>query len=243
MRLLISVTDGIEAADAAAAGADIIDVKDPATGALGLAHPATVREARRLTPPDRPVSVALGDGPFEPRAAAWTARLLSESGAAYVKLGLRNTQVEDALATLRAVRASLPAAVGLIVAGFADCRRAGAPDPLDLPDIAAAGGAQGCLVDTAVKDGRGLLDWLTEPALRALVAACRARGLSSGLAGSLRAADLFRIAAIAPDIVGVRGAACDGDRVHGRVSRARVAALGQALRGDPAALSIPAAST
>ncbi len=243
MRLLISVLDATEAADAAAAGADIIDVKDPATGALGLPRPWDVREARRVTPPDRPVTAALGDGPFEPRAAARTARLLSESGAAYVKLGLRDTRVDDALATVRAVRAGLPPAVGLIVVGFADFRRARAPDPIDLPDLTAAAGAQGCLVDTAVKDGRGLLDWLTEPALRALLAACRARGLSCGLAGSLRAADLPRIAALAPDIVGIRGAACVGDRVHGRISGMRVAALVRALRGDPAALYVQAAAT
>lgn len=238
MRLLISVTDATEAAAAVAGGADIIDVKDPSTGALGLPSPANVREARRVTPPDRPVTAALGDGPFEPRTAAWTACLLSESGAAYVKVGLRDTPREDALATLRAVRAALPPAVGLIVAGFADFRRAGAPDPLDLPDLAAAAGAQGCLVDTAVKDGRGLLDWLGEPALRALVVSCHARGLSCGLAGSLQTPDLPRIVALAPDIVGIRGAACVGDRVHGRVSGTRVAALARALRGDSAAARV-----
>src|SRR5438552_3639873 len=35
VRLLISVTDAAEAVDAAGAGADIIDVKDPGAGSLG----------------------------------------------------------------------------------------------------------------------------------------------------------------------------------------------------------------
>ena len=107
----------------------------------------------------------------------------------------------------------------------------------ELPALAAAGDADGCLLDTAVKDGRGLLDWLDEPALVAIRADCRARRLLCGLAGSLTALDLPRIRALQPDIVGFRGAACVGDRVSGRVSRERVAALASALR-DPAAAGV-----
>lgn len=218
-----------EAIEAARAGAQIIDVKDPAAGALGAAPPRAIREVRDATPPGLPVSAALGDGPFEPRLAAQAAALAADCGASFVKIGLRETSADRALDTLRAVRAVLPRAVHLIVAGFADFRRAGSPDPLDLPRLAHASEAQGCLIDTAIKDGLGLLHWLDEAALRAFVAACRARGLLSALAGSLAPADLPLLAAIGPDIVGVRGAACAGDRAHGRVSRERVAALILAL--------------
>jgi uncharacterized protein (UPF0264 family) len=58
------------------------------------------------------------------------------------------------------------------------------------------------------KDGRGLFHWLGETELAAFVEECRARGLFSALAGSLRAEDLARLAPIGPDLVGVRGAAC-----------------------------------
>ena len=229
MRLLISVTDAVEAADAAAAGADIIDVKDPAAGSLGLAPADWVRAIRAVTPPHLPVSAALGDGPFEPDAVARAARVLSECGAAYVKVGLRGTAALAAVEALRAVRRGLPPGTGLIAVGFADSARARCPEPAALPALSAAAGADGCLIDTAVKDGRALLDWLDEAALRALVAECRARQLLCGLAGSLRAADLPRIAAVGPDIAGFRGAACSGDRVTGRVSRDRVAALARAM--------------
>ena len=50
------------------------------------------------------------------------------------------------------------------------------------------------------------------------------------IGGILTAADIPRVAAIDPDIVGVRSAACVGDRVHGRVSRERVAALARLTR-------------
>jgi (5-formylfuran-3-yl)methyl phosphate synthase len=231
--LLISVTDPLEAADAAAAGAEIIDVKDPGAGSLGQPPAEWVRQIRRVVPTQLPVSAALGDGPFDARAVTDAAIALSACGAEYVKVGLRHTSASAAVDTLRAVRRGLPPCTGLIVVGFADADRACCPAPAQLPALAAAGGADGCLFDTAVKDGRGLLDWLDEPALVAIVADCRARRLRCGLAGSLQTLDLPRIRAIQPDIVGFRGAACVGDRVRGRVSRDRVAALASSLR-DPA---------
>jgi len=232
MRLLISVVEAAEAIEAAAAGADIIDVKDPTTGALGAPAPGVVGEVRAATPAHLPVSVALGDGPFEPAAVARAARAVAARGAAFVKLGLRDTDAGRALDTLRAVRAALPPGVALIVAGFADSGRSGAPPPLDVPALAWEAGAQGCLLDTAVKDGRGLFHWLDDAQLRRFVAACRGNRLLSALAGSLAAADLPRLAPIGPDIVGVRGAACAGDRVRGRVSGDRVRALAFAISGQ-----------
>ena len=60
----------------------------------------------------------------------------------------------------------------MVVAGaYADARRvAHAPlAPELLPRVARAAGVEVCLLDTAVKDGRGLLDWLSPDALTALV--------------------------------------------------------------------------
>jgi len=229
VRLLISVVDAEEASAAAAGGAEIVDVKDPAAGSLGRAPESWVQAIRVATPAHLPVSAALGDGPFDAGVAA-AARALAETGARYVKVGLRDTTATAAIDVLRAVRRDMPADTHLIAVGFADAKLAGCPAPLELPALAAAAGADGCLVDTAVKDGRGLLDWLDDGALVTLVAACRERGLLVGLAGSLRSVDLPRIAAIGPDIVGVRGAACDGNRVTGRISRRRVADLRLQLR-------------
>jgi uncharacterized protein (UPF0264 family) len=229
VQLLVSVTDAREASEAVRGGADIIDVKDPTTGALGAASADALRAVRHVTPVELPVSAALGDGPFEPAAAAFAAGMAADCGALFVKLGLRDTSAAQALEALRAARAGLPGQTRLILAGFADFARAGSPPPLDLPEVAAAAGAQGCLLDTAIKDGLGLLHWLDLDALESFVTACLARGLLSALAGSLRAGDLNVIAQVGPDIVGVRGAACVGDRVSGRVSANRVAELNAAL--------------
>jgi uncharacterized protein (UPF0264 family) len=234
MRLLVSVIDAGEARVASAAGADVIDVKDPSAGALGEAAPRVIRAVRAATPAHLPVSAALGDGPFTTARAATLAGAAAAHGAAFVKLGLRETSLAAALVNLRAVRGAIPDGTHLVVAGFADSGRAGAPDPRALPELAAAAGAQGCLLDTAVKDGRGLLHWLDEAALAAFVVACRARGLFSALAGSLGVEELVRLGPLGPDLVGVRGAACVGDRVGGRVAAERVRALVRAREGRPA---------
>jgi len=223
------VVDAIEAREAVAGGGDVIDVKDPGRGALGLAEPPVIRAVREATPAHLPVSAALGDGPFEPEEAAAHAVAAARSGAAFVKLGLRRTSTEAARETVAAVRAALPPAIAVVVAGFADAVRAGSPPPRTLPALARAAGAQGCLIDTAVKDGRGLFDWLDDEALASFVADCRAAGLFAALAGSLRVADLSRLAEIGPELVGFRGAACVGDRVRGRVDRTRVVALRRAI--------------
>ena len=152
----------------------------------------------------------------------------------FVKVGLWGASTEaDAVALLRAVREAAPDAV--VVAGaYADARRVPhAPlAPELLPRVARAAGVDVCLLDTAVKDGRGLLDWLSPEALTALVDEAHELGLEVALAGALRAEDLPVVCATGADIAGVRSAACAGGRRTGSLDPARVSA---ALRGRCAA--------
>jgi (5-formylfuran-3-yl)methyl phosphate synthase len=239
MRLLLSVRDVAEANEAAGAGAHVIDVKDPAAGALGRPAPGVVRAIRAVVPDPLPISVALGDGPFAPATAAAVAVEAVQEGAAFVKIGLRGTSVVAAAATLRAVRAALPGPTRLIVAGFADFARAGSPGPGDLPALAEAAGADGCLLDTAIKDGHGLYHWVDDAALASFVESCRTRRLLCALAGSLTVADLPRLARAGPDIVGIRGAACDGDRLRGAVTATRIKHIRATLDALLSVASVP----
>ena len=78
---------------------------------------------------------------------------------------------------------------------------------------------------TALKDGRGLLDWLSPDELTSLVADAHDGGMQVALAGALRAEDLPVVGATGADIVGVRSAACGDGRRTGSVEAARVRAL------------------
>jgi len=227
MKLLVSVVDAGEARAAAAAGADIVDVKNPAEGSLGAPSPVVIERVRAAVPPALPVSVAIGDMPNLPGTAALAARGAARSGASFVKVGLWGVSTEAAaVSLLRAVREAAAGAV--VVAGaYADARRvAEAPlAPELLPRVAAAAGVGVCLLDTAVKDGRGLFDWLAPDELAALVAEAHDAGLQVALAGALRAEELPAVRASGADIAGVRSAACvDGAR-SGPLEPARVRAL------------------
>jgi (5-formylfuran-3-yl)methyl phosphate synthase len=98
---------------------------------------------------------------------------------------------------------------GVIAVAYADACVLDPPafDVASLPDLVDRTGIAGALVDTFVKDGRGLYEWLSESSLADLVARTRAAGGIFGVAGQLRLGDLRRVDA---DVVGVRSAVCRG---------------------------------
>jgi uncharacterized protein (UPF0264 family) len=228
MKLLVSVVDADEARLAVEAGVDIIDVKNPAEGALGAPGPRVLERVRELVPPERPVSAAIGDLPYLPGTAALAALGAARSGAAYVKVGLWGaSRTAEAVAVLRAVRDALDRDTAVIAAAYADAERVpGRPlPPGDLVEASRGAGVDGCLLDTAVKDGRGLFEWLTPDALETLVADGHAAGLEMALAGALRAEELSLVRSTGADIAGVRAAACRDGRRTAPLDAERIARL------------------
>jgi uncharacterized protein (UPF0264 family) len=157
-----------------------------------------------------------------------------------VKVGLWGVSTEaEALALLRAVREAVARVPGaMVVAGaYADAERvAHAPlAPELLPAVAHAAGVEVCLLDTAIKDGSGLLDWRSPEALSAFVGEAHDAGLEVALAGALRAEDLPAVGATGADIAGVRSAACADAQRSGQLDAARVRALRTACAAMPRA--------
>ena len=236
MRLLVSVVSAEEARRALDGGADIIDVKDPAEGALGAPAPRVVSEVVAVVDGRAPVSVALGDMPSLPHTAALAARGAALSGADYVKVGLRGGgELDDAVALMRAVVDAVGSDTAVIAAAYADAGALQPPAlaPGRLPELAARAGISGALVDTFTKDGRGLYGWMSEPEVTDLIARTRAAGASFAVAGQLRRDQLRRVAA---DVVGVRSAVCrGGDRAAELDAGLVAAAVAQLRDGAPVA--------
>ncbi len=115
----------------------------------------------------------------------------------------------------------------VIAAAYADAERVpGRPlPPGHVVEAARRAGVGGCLLDTAVKDGRGLFEWLTPAALEALVDEGHAAGLEMALAGALRAEELSLVRATGADIAGVRSAACRGGRRTAPLDAERIGRL------------------
>jgi len=201
VRLLVSVVSAEEARGALAGGADIIDVKDPAEGALGAPTPRVLSEVVEVVGDAAPVSVALGDDPGLPHTAALAARGAVACGASFVKVGLGGVDgLESAVALIGAVADAVGSEAAVIAAAFADV---GAPEWL--PALVERTGIAGALVDTFVKDGRGLYASLSEGELVDLIARTHRAGASFAVAGQLRLGELCRVEA---DVVGVRSAVC-----------------------------------
>jgi uncharacterized protein (UPF0264 family) len=221
MKLMISVRDEQEAVAALAGGADIIDVKNPAEGSLGAGRPEIIAAIVRAVQAATPVSASIGDVPNLPGTVALAGLGAATCGVRFVKVGLLGARTgAEAASLLEALAQALQMAngrVGLVACAYADAALVGSLDPLELPD-AAAPFVEGCLIDTAIKDGRTLFQCLPEDAITRFIQQCHDRGLFCGLAGSLQQEDLTRALALGADIVGVRTAACEGGQRSGSIS-------------------------
>jgi uncharacterized protein (UPF0264 family) len=232
MRLLVSVVSPEEARRAMAGGVDIIDVKDPGEGALGAPSPRVLSEVVSVVGPATPVSAAIGDLPNLPHTAALAARGAALTGAGYVKVGLRGVRdLDGAVALVSAVADSVGPQTAVIAAAYADANALDPPAlaPAWLPELVERTGIAGALVDTFVKDGRGLYGWLSEPELTELVARAHEAGASFAIAGQLRLGELHRVAA---DVVGVRSAVCRGGDRAAELDTELVAAAVAELRAN-----------
>lgn len=244
MRLLVSVVSAEEARRALAGGADIVDVKDPSRGALAPPAPAVLSEVVQAVGTAAPVSVALGDLAGDPRAAARDARAAARRGVDYVKIGLRDVcELNRAVTAIRAVADAVGPRTAVIATTYADAHALDPPAfaPALLPELVGRAGIAGALVDTFVKDGRGLYGWLSESTLEELISRTRQAGGRFAVAGQLRRGELRRVGA---DIVGVRSAVCrGGDRTAGLEAGlvAAAAAEVRAVEADhPGTMRVPA---
>lgn len=231
--LLLISPDGVEEAlDCAKAAEhlDIVDVKKPDEGSLGANYPWIIREIRAAVPAGKPVSATVGDVPYKPGTVAQAALGAAVSGATYIKVGLYGCATpEQAVEVMRGVVRAVKehrADAFVVASGYADAHRIGCVNPLALPDIARRSGSDAAILDTAIKDGTRLFDHLPPDVCAEFVRRAHDAGLLAALAGSVKSGDLGELARIGTDIVGVRGAVCEGgDRDTGRIRPHLVAAF------------------
>ncbi|MBX7102654.1 MAG: (5-formylfuran-3-yl)methyl phosphate synthase [Gemmataceae bacterium] len=196
-RLLVSVRSVDEAIIARDAGADIVDIKEPRNGPLGAANASVVRRVLAAIGADVPVSAAMGElGEHLPET-------LASADLSFAKVGLSDPV--DWRARWLAWRASLPCPAVLVAYVDLPHRDAILDSAADLRPAA-------LLLDTCSKQTGGLLDWCSVPYLTTLINSCRANQRLLALAGSLNLDSIRVVLSLGPDIIAVRGAACEGGR-------------------------------
>jgi len=232
MRLLVSVRSTEEAMVAVAAGADLIDVKEPANGPLGRADDEVIDAVVTAVAGRVPVSVALGE------LAAYTRP--PPLGISFAKIGLLNAGPDWPL-QWSAWRASLPYGCQPVAVAYAEGPSVAAPAVEAVVRLAAQERAGAMLIDTAIKCGQTLLDHLSLCVLESLMRQLRQADVPIALAGSLTAAELPVIRDLNPTWIGVRGAACRAGR-ETELDAQRIGHLRQLLKPPCLAGPLPVRS-
>ena len=218
--LLISVRSADEVEAALKGGADLIDVKEPARGPLGIAEAEVVSAVVAKVKKRVPVSAALGE--WTPNAiteAHWHLELKLD----YVKWGLAGYAAtpgwgEDLLDTRR----ELPAGMEMVAVAYADWERAKSVPPAELIKFAKRYRFKAFLLDTWGKDGKTLLDFLKPPAIAELIESVGRVGMKSAIGGSLRPEQVKQLKGATPDYFAVRASACAGGKRDGAIDATRV---------------------
>jgi uncharacterized protein (UPF0264 family) len=210
-KLLISVRSAAEAGAAVESGADVVDVKEPARGALGALDPQTIREIADRVQGRVPLSVALGELLCENVLTG--AMIDSLRNAQYAKFGLAGCGSDRRwIDRLHEQIGRLPSDVTPVAVAYADWTRAKAPEPRDVLSAARGLGCGVLLIDTYEKSGGTLIDQLGFDDLSDLARAAQRAGLLCALAGGLRERDIGKILPLSPDFVAMRGGVCHRGR-------------------------------
>ena len=216
MKLLVSPINLEEAKAAYNGGADIIDVKNPKEGSLGANFPWVIRSVKEAMGPKTPVSATIGDMNYKPGTASLAALGAAVSGADYVKVGLYDVQTtEQAIDMVEHVVKSVKdydPSKKVVISGYADYKRINSIPLRELPPICADCGADVVMMDTGIKDGRSTFEFMTNEELSQFVESARDLGLVTAIAGNIKFEDIEAINQIGPDIIGIRGCVCGGDR-------------------------------
>jgi uncharacterized protein (UPF0264 family) len=237
--LLVSVRNAVEARAAVVGSCDLLDIKEPSRGPLGMAdRPRMVAIAEfaagcRGPATPLPCSAALGElvdweaRPGEPAFAV-------PPGIGYLKLGAAGiASAERWVAAWRQVqsRVEMPAGAGVqwVAVAYADWQKAKSLEPSRVLASARAVQCSVLLLDTFDKRAGNLLEVTDCRTLRRLVNEARQTGLKVALAGGLRRPQLAELATVGPDLVGVRSAACAGGRRTNPISAGAVRALKREL--------------
>jgi hypothetical protein len=137
------------------------------------------------------------------------------AGAEYVKIGMKVSSLSHARELLRNVSKAVHSlGKKVVAAGYADYSRLKTVSPFQILSIAQD--TDVVMIDTGMKDGRKLFDFLSDDELISWKEDAKNSGMRTALAGKLEVCDVERLRKIGPDIIGVRSSVCESGR-NGRI--------------------------
>lgn len=219
--MLASVNSIEEALQALSANVDIIDLKQPALGALGALETDLVKNIVDVIDGRCPVSATVGDLPMQPEIVYRAVKAMAETGVDYVKIGFfPGGDWQETIEQL----ATLPRSIALIAVLFADTQLNFA-----VIDSLANAGFKGVMLDTMNKNNGPLTQVMAKTDIARFVRLAKDRSLLCGLAGSLRLKDIAELMPYQPDYLGFRGALCLEHNRTAQLSRSSMMQIKQAI--------------
>lgn len=203
-------------------GCNILDLKEPLNGPLAMVDEVTLHAisdffARQPAPV--PLSMALGE------LIEWQGKsssLLIPKEITYLKMGLSHIAdnpnwITDWLNLRAQIETTNKKKFQWIAVAYADWQQANSVSPEEVLAAAISSQCSGLLIDTFSKRGKGLLDCLSFAQIKSLQEQAQTHHLLFALAGSISHENLGALSEVAPDIIGIRGAACRGNQRTSRV--------------------------
>lgn len=220
--MLASVNSVDEALMVLDAQVDIIDLKQPASGALGALDFDTVNEIVAVINGRCPVSATIGDLPMQPELIFNAVTIMAETGVDYIKIGF--FPGGDWTGTLAKLARLKEKNLKLIAVLFADTQ----PD-FSVSSALKNAGFTGVMLDTMNKAQGSLTEVMDKQMIEQFVIHAKELQLVCGLAGSLRIKDINKLMAYQVDYLGFRGALCEQHNRVGQLSNKAIIEVQQAI--------------
>ena len=231
-QLLVSVRSPQEALDALEGGAGILDIKEPANGPLGMASLEDLYLICATAKATSPVAISAALG----EVLQWQHAPLPPlpPHLQYAKLGLAGLATEPHWRLLwQQLRAEFDLLRGQpldwVAVAYADAGHARSPSVREVLEAAVEGDCRAFLIDTFDKSSGRLVDLIPAPELAAIVSLAHNNEVAVAFAGRVNANDLPQLLSTQPDVIAVRGAACESGIRESAISTAAVAALVQEI--------------
>ena len=127
----------------------------------------------------------------------------------HIKWGLAQAErTSDWQVKLAKLVEQIPSPGQVILVHYADYARVEAPEWKKVLSIAAELKIDKILIDTAIKDGSKLTDWLEIPSLEQRIQDAKRWNFQIAIAGSIPLDQLAKLSRLEPNWIGVRGAVC-----------------------------------
>jgi len=181
---------------------NIIDLKQPAQGALGALSTELVKQIVREVNHQKPVSATVGDLPMQPELISNAVNAMTETGVNYIKIGF--FPGGDWPGTLLKLHQISQKGHQLIAVLFADTQ----PDISIIKSLKNTG-FTGVMLDTMDKSKGSLTQIMSASEIHAFVSTSKDADLLCGLAGSLKKEDIPELLNLKADYLGFRGALCE----------------------------------